>query len=214
MTRRRGRRRSGEDTRAALLDAARAEFAEQGFDGATLRTIAARAGTDPAMVNHWFGGKQALFAAVMQIPYDVPATVAGVLDGPPDRVGERLVEAFLTVWDRHPVQLTALVRSVSTHPQAAAAVRRFLTRTLLERLVRGLDVDRPELRAALCASQMIGLAVVRFVVGLEPVAEADRAVLAAAVGPTLQRYLTGDLGTPDAGYRPGPASAGRPHARP
>ena len=85
----RGRRPAGENTRAALLDAARKEFTERGFDGATVRTIAQRAGMDPAMVNHWFGGKDALFVAALQLPVDPEDIIRRVLDGPAVLVFQR-----------------------------------------------------------------------------------------------------------------------------
>ena len=192
--RRRGRRPAGEDTRTALLDAARAVFIEQGFDGATVRTIAGRAGLDAAMVNHWFGGKEGLFAAAMQIPVDPAVLVAELLGGGIDGLGERIVRRFLSVWDSsRGGPLIALVRSVSSHEQSARMVREFVTTALFGRLIRGLETDRPDLRAALCGSQIIGLAMVRYVVRLEPIASADPDTVASAIGPTLQRYLTGPL---------------------
>jgi AcrR family transcriptional regulator len=192
--RRRGRRPSGESTREALVAAARVMFVEQGFDGATVRAIAARAGVDPAMVNHWFGGKEGLFAAAMQLPVDPAALIEELLAGGPDGLGERIVRRFLSVWDAsRGGPLIALIRSVSSHEQSATMVRQFITRVLLGRLVRGLDMDRPDLRAALCGSQIVGLAMARYVVRLEPIASADADTLASAIGPTLQRYLTGVL---------------------
>src|SRR5918912_3100625 len=95
----RGRRRAGEDTRAALLDAARVEFTERGFDGATVRAIAQRAAVDPAMVNHWFGGKDGLFVAVMEIPVNPDEIIPRILHGDPEQVAERILRIFLSVWD-------------------------------------------------------------------------------------------------------------------
>ncbi|HEX2131257.1 MAG TPA: helix-turn-helix domain-containing protein, partial [Actinophytocola sp.] len=98
--RRRGRRPGGTDTRAALLDAARAVFSEHGYDGATVRAIAARAEVDAAMVNHWFGSKEGLFAeAVLKLPFNPRDVVERLLDGEVDSLGERIVRTFITVWD-------------------------------------------------------------------------------------------------------------------
>ncbi|MEK6439743.1 TetR/AcrR family transcriptional regulator [Pseudonocardia sp. T1-2H] len=97
--RRRGRRAGGADTREALLAAARSEFAERGYEGATVRRIADRAGVDAAMVNHWFGGKDALFTASLDLPVDPEAIMAQVLPGDPEQIGERIVAMFLQVWD-------------------------------------------------------------------------------------------------------------------
>jgi AcrR family transcriptional regulator len=195
--RRRGRRPAGEDTRTALLDAARAVFAEQGYEGATVRAIAARAGVDAAMVNHWFGGKQGLFAAAMELPIDPGEVVATVLEGGPDTVGERLVRTFVTVWDRTGGgPFAALVRSVSSHELAARMLREFVTGVLFGPVAARLGVESPALRAALCGSQIVGLGMMRYVVRLEPLASADVETVVAAIAPNLQRYLTGDLALP------------------
>lgn len=188
--RRRGRRPGGADTRAALLAAARLEFAERGYEGATVRRIAERAGVDAAMVNHWFGGKEGLFAAAMRLPVDPPVLVAELLAGGLDGIGERIVRKFLSVWDAsRGGPLIAIVRSVSSHEASARMMREFISTVLFGRLARGLRIDQPDLRAALCGSQVIGLAMIRYVVRLEPLASADPNTVAAAIGPTLQRYL-------------------------
>ncbi|QUH00805.1 TetR/AcrR family transcriptional regulator [Saccharopolyspora erythraea] len=192
--RRRGRRRSGEDTRAALVSAAREVFIEQGYDGATVRAIATRAGVDAAMVNHWFGGKAGLFTAAVSIPVNPAEVLPKILDGPRDRVAERMVRTFVTVWDREGGgAFAALVRSIATQETAVRMLREFITTVLFGGLVRELGMDRAELRASLCASQVVGLGMVRYVAALEPIASADAETVVAAVAPNLQRYLTGDL---------------------
>jgi AcrR family transcriptional regulator len=192
---RRGRRSGGEDTKAALLAAAREVFVERGYEGATVRSIAARAGVDAAMVNHWFGGKEGLFAkAVLQVPVDPNALVERLLDGPVEETGERIVRNFLGVWD--PLgggQFAALVRSVTSHDQVAEVLRGFFVQTLLKRIVTRLDVPDAELRATLLASQIFGMGMVRYVVRFEPLASADVETMVKAIAPNLQRYLTGDL---------------------
>ena len=193
--RRRGRRPGGADTREALLSAARVEFAERGFDGATVRVIADRAGVDPAMVNHWFGGKEALFTAALDLPVDPATLIAQVVPGDPEQLGERIVSRFLVLWDHagggRP--LAALVRSIASHEAAAALMRQFITRVLVRRVVASVAPDRLDLRAALVGSQLVGLGMVRYVLRLEPLASADHATIVAAIAPTLQRYLTGPL---------------------
>jgi AcrR family transcriptional regulator len=192
--RRRGRRTSGEDTRAALLDAARHEFNEKGFDGATVRRIAERAGVDAAMVNHWFGGKGALFTASLEVPLDPSALVPTVVAGDPERVGERLVAQFLRAWDLAAGgPLITLLRSLTSHPAAARMMREFVTSTILGPVVRAVSPDRHDERMALVASQMIGIGLVRYVAELEPMATGEHGPIVAAVGPTVQRYLTGPL---------------------
>ncbi|GAB3571777.1 TetR family transcriptional regulator [Amycolatopsis endophytica] len=193
---RRGRRPGGQDTRAALLDAARQIFSESGYEGATVRAIAARAGVDAAMVNHWFGGKEALFGqAVLQLPFDPAELLGQLMDGPVGDLGERIVRRFLTVWDATDGgAFPALVRSIASHELAALSLRDFLIRHVLENVVKRVSPDRPELRASLCASQMVGVGMGRYVAKFEPFSTTDVETLAAAIGPTLQRYLTGDIG--------------------
>lgn len=199
-TRSRGRRRAGADTRAALLAAAREAFAERGYDGATVRMIAERAGVDPAMVNHWFGGKEALFTATLEIPLDPAVVLPELLAGDPEHLGERLVGRFLAIWDATGgVPLASLIRSVASHEAAAGMLREFVSRVILVRVTSVLSGDRPELRAALVGSQLIGLGMARYVVKLEPLASADHETVIAAVAPTVQRYLTGSLGSTDPG---------------
>ncbi|NIH87909.1 TetR family transcriptional regulator [Amycolatopsis granulosa] len=193
--RRRGRRPGGQDTRAALLEAAREVFGESGYEGATVRAIAARASVDAAMVNHWFGGKEALFAqAVLKLPFDPVQLLSDLMDGPVEELGDRIVRRFLTAWDStEGGAFPALVRSIAGHEQAALSLKDFLIRHVLENVVRHVSPDRPELRAALCASQMVGMGMARYVAKFEPFPATGIDTLAAAVGPTLQRYLTGEI---------------------
>ncbi|MFD0200763.1 MULTISPECIES: TetR/AcrR family transcriptional regulator [Saccharothrix] len=192
---RRGRRAGGEDTKAALLTAAREVFVERGYEGATVRSIAARAGVDAAMVNHWFGGKEGLFAkAVLQVPVDPNELVERLLDGPDEEIGERIVRNFIGIWD--PIgggQFAAMVRSVTAQSQVADVLRGFFVQTLIKRVVMHLGVSDPELRATLVASQIFGMGMVRYVVRFEPFASADVETMVKAIAPNLQRYLTGDL---------------------
>ena len=180
-----------------LLDSARVEFTERGFESATVRAIAQRAGVDAAMVNHWFGSKDALFVAAMEIPVNPDEIVPRLLAGDPAELGARIVRTFLTVWDENGGgALAALMRSVSSHENAARMLREFITRVIFGRVVAAVAPDCPELRAALCATQVAGLGMVRYVLRLEPLASADHDTVVAAIAPNLQRYLTGDLGTP------------------
>ncbi|TNC23932.1 TetR/AcrR family transcriptional regulator [Amycolatopsis alkalitolerans] len=194
---RRGRRPAGQDTRAALLAAARAEFSENGYEGATVRAIAARAGVDAAMVNHWFGGKETLFAqSVLQLPFDPQDIVHTLLEGDRDTLGARIIRRFVTVWDSASGQtFPALIRSLANHDKAAAALRDFLIENILDTIMTRIEADHPQLRATLCASQLIGIGMVRYVARFEPLASSDVETMVAAVAPTLQRYLTGDLGS-------------------
>jgi len=192
----RGRRPGGVDTRQAIVEAARVDFAEQGYDGTSLRGIARRAEVDPALVHHYFGGKPQLFAAVMDIPADPAALISAVVSGPRDQVGESLVRTFLAVWDAEEgrQRFQALVRAAVTHEDATRMLREFLTREVFGRVVRELSTEGEpsaglEVRAGLAASQMIGLAMMRYIVEFPAVVDATHDELAALVGPTIQRYL-------------------------
>ncbi|SBT44583.1 TetR/AcrR family transcriptional regulator [Micromonospora auratinigra] len=197
MSTRRGGRRPGKpDTREAILTAARTTFAERGFDAASIRAIATAAGVDPALVHHYFGTKEELFRATVAIPIDPAELLPGVLAGGPDEVGARLVRTFLTVWDS-PVgtAAVALLRSAVNNEWTARLLREFLVTQVLRRVLDRLDLDPAEtpLRGALVGAQMAGLAMMRYVIRLEPIASAAPETLVAAIGPTVQRYVTGPL---------------------
>ncbi|MEW1584269.1 TetR family transcriptional regulator [Micromonospora vinacea] len=196
MTRRTGRRPGNPGTREAILDAARTAFAERGFDAASIRAIAGTAQVDPALVHHYFGSKDQLFLAAMNFPVDPGQLVPKVLAGDRDGAGERMVRIFLGVWDSPTGSAAqALLRSAMSNEWTARLLREFVTTQVLRRVLESLDVDPAELplRGSLVATQMIGLAMMRHVVRLEPVASADPETLVATIGPTIQRYLTGPL---------------------
>lgn len=193
---RRGRRPGGADTRTALLDAARAVFSEQGYDGATVRMIASRAGVDAAMVNHWFGSKEGLFVqAVLKLPFDPGEVIGGVIAGPPDQLGERIVRTFLGIWDATGgAHFTALIRSVSSQEQAARMLKDVFVNQVFSRIADSVAPDRAHFRGSLVGSQIVGMGIARYIVKFEPLASADVDTMVAAVAPNLQRYLTGDIG--------------------
>ena len=155
----RGRRPGGEDTRGAILAAARSEFAGRGYDGTTLRGIARAAGVDPRLVHHYFEGKDDVFIAAMDFPVRPGDVVPQIIGPGPDGMGERLVRFFFAIWDPEPgrERVIALLASAMTSQDAARMIREFLTREVFERLVGDLGVDRPQLRASLTAAQMFGL---------------------------------------------------------
>jgi AcrR family transcriptional regulator len=202
-----GRRPGVSGTREAILDAARRAFAEHGYQHATIRMVADLAGVDPALVHHYFRYKQDLFVAAVQLPVNPVEQLTAVLAQDPDQAGQRMVEVFLSIWDhaadRSP--LLALVRSAVGDEQAAAMLREFITEEVLGPVAQRVGGPDARLRATLIGSQIIGLAMARYIVRVEPLASAPPAQLVAAIGPTLQRYLTGDI----AGDAPA-GRAGRP----
>jgi AcrR family transcriptional regulator len=193
--RRTGRRPGPNRTRAAILDAARTAFAERGYDGVSIRAVARGAGVDPALVHRFYGSKEALFVAAMELPVSPSALVEGLLAEGVERLGERLVRTFLTLFDEPAAfaPFLALIRAAVSHDRAAAMLRQFIAREVLGRLAAAASPDRPELRASLAGSQIVGLAMARYVVGVPPLADAERETVVAWVGPAIQRYLTGAL---------------------
>ena len=191
-----GRRKGSPDTRKTILSAARDVFAEHGYDGASIRAIASAAQVDPALVHHYFGTKEGLFLATVRAPIDPGAVIGGVLAGGLDGAGARIVRTFLSVWDdpvTGPAAL-AVFRSALRHDTSARILREFITTQILRRVVAALTGQDQALRGSLVGSQMFGLVMVRYVLRIEPLASAPTEAVVAAIGPTIQRYLTGDLG--------------------
>jgi AcrR family transcriptional regulator len=190
-----GRRAGTADTRGEILAAARAAFGEQGFETTTIRAVASRAGVDPALVHHYFGSKQALFVAAMELPIDVNEAVSRVLAGPPDTMGERFVRMALELWERPATRslFLGIIRSATTDPVAAGMLRQVLAEGPILALTRASKLPDARLRATLTGSQIVGLAIARYVIGVEPLASASPDAVARAIGPTIQRYLTGDI---------------------
>ena len=190
----RGRRPGAPDTRAEVLAAARTSFGELGFRGTTIRSVAAAAGVDPALVHHYFGTKDDLFVAALEIPVDPREVMAPVVAAGPDGAGERLLRAFLGVWDDPAVQpgLLALARSL-LGDDSGPMVRDAFIPVVVGPVLAQLVADRPEERIPLVASQIIGLVVTRYVIALPAMAQAPAEDLVARMGPVLQHYLTGEL---------------------
>jgi AcrR family transcriptional regulator len=151
-------------------------------------------------VHHYFGTKDKLFLAALQAPVDPAELLPEALAGGPEELGANLVRLFLRVWDG-PARTAglALIRSALGSEWTARLLREFLVARVLRRVVATLDVpaEEREARGSLVASQLIGLAMARYVLRVEPLASASAESLVAAVGPTLQRYLTGDVAVPE-----------------
>jgi AcrR family transcriptional regulator len=189
-----GRRPGAADTRSEILAVARRQFTANGYDGTTIRGIAADAGVDPALVHHYFGAKDDLFIAALDLPVNPADVIPGLVAEGVDGLGERMVRTMVTVWDSSDVNpVLMLLRSVAAGGITTRPMHDFLRRNVLWPLITALDMPDGELRASLAASQFTGLALVRYVIRLEPLASASPADVARLIGPNVQRYLTGDL---------------------
>ncbi|MCV7386408.1 TetR family transcriptional regulator [Mycolicibacter longobardus] len=196
--RRPGRPSGTSDTRDRILTVARDLFARNGFGNTSIRAVATEAGVDAALVHHYYGTKQQLFAAAVELPID-PMTVLGPLrETPVEELGRTLPELLLPLWDSQAgTGLIAALRSMLTGTEVPLA-RSFFRDVVVPELAHRID-DPPGsgvLRAEFTASQLMGIVVARYIVGLEPIASLPGEEIVAMVAPTLQRYLTGDLPDP------------------
>ena len=196
--RRRGRpsRTDTADAPAArdrILAAAREEFAERGYEKTSVRGIAKAADVDPALVHHYFGTKEQVFEASIEVAagplLNAPGSIA---EGPLDGVGERLARFFFGVWENPATRkaLLAIVRSAMNNEAAAGVFRRLISAQLLRRIAVQLDLPDAELRAELAAAQLVGIAMLRYVIKVEPLASANPDQIIARVAPTIQAHLT------------------------
>ena len=196
-----GRRPGGPDTRAKILEAARAEFGERGYTAATVRQVARRADVDPALVYHYFADKAGLFVACLDLPAD-PREVQIQARGA-ELDGARIAERFLAQWEEGAAEpgksFVTLTQAVSSAPEVARALREFLTERVWARVPAAADGATTARTTALVSAQLLGAAWVRYVIRMEPFASATRAEVAAWIGPTIEAYITGRLGRPDPG---------------
>jgi AcrR family transcriptional regulator len=194
-----GRRPGNRDTRGEILTAARHTFAAKGFAGASVRGIAAEAGVDAALVHHYFDTKEQLFLATVDIPIVLTDLIDHVTASGLDGLGDRMIRTILSVWDSElQPSLVGAVRTALTDPGLTRSISEFLTLEVIGRILRTVQVPEPEAsrRAGLVASQVLGVIIGRYVLKLPPLVAQSTDQLAAAIGPTLQRYLTGDLPEP------------------
>jgi AcrR family transcriptional regulator len=198
--RRRGRPASAEKnagepaTRDRILGSARTEFAERGYDKASIRAIARGAGVDSALVHHYFGTKEQVFAAAVQGAFAPAMGIPDLLlSGDREEWGERLVGYIFKIWEdavtRDP--LLAIMRSAVSNETAAAIFRGLISKNLLERVSAGLDRPDAALRVELALAQLVGTAMLRYVIKVEPIASARAEELIPRLAPVVQRHLTG-----------------------
>jgi AcrR family transcriptional regulator len=195
-----GRRRPGRpagssDTRDRILTSARELFARNGIDRTSIRAVAAEAGVDAALVHHYFGTKQQLFAAAIHLPIDPMTVLMTMRETPIEELGLRLPSVLLPIWDSElGAGLIATMRGLLTGADVTLA-RSFLQEIVVEEV--GSRVDNPpgtgKIRAQFVASQLMGVVMARYIVGIEPFASLPAEQVAATIAPNLQRYLTGDL---------------------
>jgi AcrR family transcriptional regulator len=171
---------------------ARRQFAQRGYEAATLRLIAAAASVDPALIVHFFGSKQRLFAEAMKLPFDAAEARAAIIDGPRSQLGRRMAAFFLEVWEdpTRGDQVRGVLRAATTSEDAAALLREMLGRRLMVPLAEHLGGPDASLRTSLCAAHLVGVGIARYIVGLEPLASAPADRVVEIIAPALQRYLT------------------------
>ena len=191
-TRSRGRPAGGAtgDTRAAILAAARSQFAARGFSGASLRSIASEAGVDASLISHYFGDKSQLLLATMELPVNPIEKIAGVVADGPDGMAERLLRTFLTAWEPHRDVFSTLVRTTLGGGDTEAPLLQLARNVLITSLMEVLEGDDRELRATLIAGQLIGMATLRFVVRLDPLADAPIEDIVATYAPPMQMLIS------------------------
>lgn len=177
---------SAGDTKGALIAAAREQFAAKGFGGASMRQIAVAAGVDPSLVSHYFGGKEGLLAATLDLPFNPAERLASAIDGGPDGFGERLIRTFVTSWDSHRGTFAMMVRSgLAGDPQAAPVVQ--VAREVVAAKI--LAMTGKPLQSDLIVSQILGLGIARYVVALDPLATASVDDVVEAYAPAIQALV-------------------------
>ncbi|NDZ79281.1 TetR/AcrR family transcriptional regulator [Streptomyces sp. SID10853] len=191
---RRGRRPGVNTTRQAILSAARARFTADGFGRTTIRRVAADAGVDASLVMQFFRSKSELFAEVMSVPAEALTHFSEAFAGTDDKLGERVVRAFLDVWEvdsRTSEPLMAMLRGAVVNDQVNEQLREFIQARFFAAAVasRGGDADDVMLRAGIVSSMLVGLVVGRGVVGVPTLAAAEREKLIMLVGPAVQSVL-------------------------
>ena len=194
--RRRGGRRPGSGaSRQKILKVARVAFPANGYADTSLRGIARDAGVDPSLIVQLFGSKAGLFGAVVEWPFDASQIAEQVREVPAAELGEFTARGFISHWDRdeHRNPIISLIHAALADPGAAAMLREFITVNLTLPVVERAGTDRPQLRAALLASQLIGFGLSRYALAFDGLAAASTDELIVALGATLQHTCTAPL---------------------
>jgi AcrR family transcriptional regulator len=187
--------------RDAIAEAARRQFSQGGYRATTLRSVAEEAGVDHRLVLHYFGSKRELFVRSVQLPVEpetLLARVFGTRETKAEDTGALVADALLGILDDADTRqiAVALIRAAASEPEAAELIREVLTERVLLPLADRVVSDQPRLRASLCASQFVGLAMARYVVAIEPLASTSRDQLVRALAPVFEHYLFDDWTAP------------------
>jgi AcrR family transcriptional regulator len=194
-----GRRPGNVDTKSEIVEAAKRVFAAKGYDGASLRAVAREAEVDPALVHHYFDGKAALFIAAMALPFD-PRSVSAHEHPRTSTTspGAMVITGFLSMWDHAEgtgSSFASCVAGMAASTSVADAMREFVAERVWDRspVMEGEDVGRTRQRRALVASQLMGLAFIRYILRVPPVSTSTPEEIASWAGPTLDRYMVGAI---------------------
>jgi AcrR family transcriptional regulator len=188
-----GRPRGKTDTRSVILEVARRLFADTGYDKTSVRDVAAAAGVDPAMIRHYFGSKAELFRATMGWPFEPAEMAARIIAGDRGDIGDRLTRVFFEAWEEpgSRAPLLAILRGAATHDESANLVRQFIQGQIYAHVAAVLDVPDAELRIDLAMSQLLGVAYLRHILRVEPVASTPVGELIERIAPIVSQHLTG-----------------------
>ena len=186
-----GRPRGKTDTRNVILGAARRLFADTGYDKTSVRDVAAAADVDPAMIRHYFGSKVELFRATMGWPFEPADIAARITAGDRGDIGERLTRVFFEAWEQPESRapLLAILRGAATHEESANLVRQFIQGQVYAHIAAALKVPDAELRIDLAMSQLLGIAYLRHILRVEPVASTPVEELIERIAPIVSRHL-------------------------
>jgi len=192
-----GRRPGGSSTRSLVLGAARSRFATDGYDTTTIRRIAEDAGVDPSQVMQFFGSKEQLFSAAMDVPDSALERFDAAFRAPAGQIGPHLVRAFLEAWESEPDEATplmAMLRGAVTQDAAAARLRGFIQDRLVA-TAPGPEGEERTLRAGLAAAMLVGVVTSRRVIGVPALADADPERIISLLGPAIGALLEGPTTT-------------------
>lgn len=193
-----GRRPGSPDTRGVLLATARRLFADAGYDKTSVRDIAAAAGVDPALIRHYYGSKAELFRATMGWPFEPAQLATRITAGDPVDIGRNLTRVFFELWEQPDSRapLLAILRGAATHEESATLVSEYIQGQLYAHLAAAIPGPDSELRIDLAMAQLLGIAYLRHILQVEPIASTPFDELIARVAPAISTHLNGSNASP------------------